>query len=268
MNFVLFHKGCKLPPHVSVCLKQIRKTHPDCDVFFITDNNIIVDDNKVKVINTNDLQVPDIGDYYIHDYFSCLWRNSALRLFYIEALMNNLQLTDVIHFDNDVIVYQNIEHLLPAFKLFNVAITSHFDTQYVFGFSYIKDAASLGIINEKLIGLLLQGEHKLSQIITDCMPHEMRLLGYIGDSYNLIEPLPITPASKHFDKFGVCFDPSSYGQYLGGLAPELNHIIGKDIIDGKIKITLSNKQPELIYNGSKYNVINLHIHNKKLHEFV
>lgn len=270
MNFILFHKGKNFPKHVSFCINQIKKTNPNCSIYFITDNSGCVDDDKIKIINTSELAVPDIGNYYINDVFSDLWRNAALRLFYIEAVIEKYNLENIIHFDNDVLIYEELSTLKSVFERFNICITSHFEGQFVFGFSFIKNNNSLKLVNQHMLELLRLGEKELVKIIPDCMPHEMRLLGYINSKLNLIEPLPIFPGSKNYSAFNMCFDPSSYGQFIGGRAPEANHIIGKEIIDKKIQIgfNINDKKPRGIYNSTPFNICNLHIHSKQLEKFI
>lgn len=270
MNFVLFHKGQNFPKHISICIKQIRKTNPECIVYLITDSNIYTEDKKIKIINTEELVVPDIGNYYLNDAFSDLWRNSVLRLFYIEELIRKYNLENIIHFDNDVLIYENLYTIKDSLCELNLGITSHFEGQFVFGFSYIKNIDSLKLLNQNMLELVRQGEIALSKLIPDCMPHEMRLLGYINSKYNLIEPLPIFPGSKNFNNFNICFDPSSYGQFLGGHPAEKTHIIGNQIINNDLKVIFRPdcSKPEGIYNGKPFKIFNLHIHNKQLEKFI
>jgi hypothetical protein len=92
------------------------------------------------------------------------------------------------------------------------------------------------------------------------MPHEMRLLKYINDNNDqkFINLLPILPTDQNFINYGYCFDPSSYGQYLGGAAPEKALYIGAKIIEGKIKVEFKNKKPIIITNNQQeYKIFNL-----------
>lgn len=271
INFILYHSGTNsLPKHINFCLKQIIKYNPTSKIYFITDLNINFNVPHIEVINVNNLWVPNIGNYYINDAYSTLWRTSALRLFYIESLMEQRNIQNVIHFDNDVMIYKDFSLLENRLLNFDCAITSHFKSQFVFGFSFIKKANSLTKINQKLLELMLLGEHKLKSIITDCMPHEMRLLGYINEQYSLFDSLPILPegeGSDNFDVMQVCFDPSSYGQYLGGREPEENHLIGKALINKTIEIKF-DKIPLGTFNKKFFSICNLHVHSKQLEKFL
>lgn len=273
MNFILFHKGTgNFPNHLPYCIRQIIETNPQSKVYFITDVDFPIKNLPLEVIPTTSLKVPDIGNYYIKDAYSNLWRNSVLRLFYIEALMEQNNITDVIHFDNDVLIYKNLDDIAHKFNNFDCAITSHFKNEFVFGFSFIKNAQHLNKINAKLLELVLMGENELKTFITG-MPHEMRLLGYIQQQYGLIDFLPIIPegeGSENYKSLSLCFDPSSYGQYLGGLSPERHHIIGNNILDGNVivKFDKDSKIPKAMYRNIPFEIVNLHIHCKRLEDFV
>jgi hypothetical protein len=117
--------------------------------------------------------------------------------------------------------------------------------------------------------LVIQGEKPLEQMLGS-MPHEMRLLNYVNtiNDKKLINLLPIFPFSENFPNYGYCFDPSSYGQFLGGRAPENTHYIGRELIAGTIQVNFIDKQPRILYSGQEFKLFNLHVHNKKLEDFV
>lgn len=292
MNFVLFHIGDTLPGHIKYCVTQILNTNPNSKIYIITNLNIETQNKNVICVNTANLYAPDIGTYYINDTYSSLWRTSVLRLFYIEDFLRNTNIQDVIHFDNDVLLYRNLNKYIDIFKKFNFLITSHFEKEYVFGFSYIKNSNSLTEINKQLLSLVRRGETQLLKDI-DCkgsMPHEMRLLCYINEVNNnsLIDQLPVTPfgpGSNNFNLFNACFDPSSYGKHLGGshehtqrnsnfvstsewTGTEKHHYVGRCIINDNLKVKFDNKLPTVIVKNISYDIINLHIHTKELQKWM
>jgi hypothetical protein len=267
MNFVLFHIGENLPSHFPYCVQQIQKTNPTCPVYIITNLNIDINEPNIKIISTNSLNIPDIGNYYKYDPMGPLFRNAMLRIFYIESFMIKYNIEDVIHFDNDVLIYENILEIKEELEKENFYITPATTIDYIFGFSYIKNYQTLSKINIKLYNLIIQGEKNLEKIIGS-MPHEMRLLNYVDQEEHNINLLPILPSDKNFNNFKYCFDPSSYGQYLGGRKPEYDKYIGKQIIENNIKIFIENKIPYVFMNNKKYKIFNLHIHNKKMKDFL
>lgn len=289
MNFVLFHKGDILPAHFSQCIRQILATNPQSVIYILTNLNISVVDDRIRIVDINKFDVPDIGDYYIHDTYSDLWRTSMMRLMYIEEFLNDSQITDIIHFDNDVLIYENINDIHEKLKQFNFIMTSHFRPQFVFGFSYIKSADSLYEVNKRLLDLVKIGEDKLIDL-TGAMPHEMRLLGYINEQSRetLIDRLPVVPygeGSDHFEIFNCIFDPSSYGKHLGGshehgphnsnfkptdkwTGTESHHSVGKALINKNIAVDFINHKPVVTDStGQIHKLYNLHIHSKDLQKW-
>jgi len=265
MNFILFHKGPQIPGHIQHCINQIFKSNPDASIYFITNLDVNID--NVNTVKLDTLEVPNIGSYYLNDANGALFRNSMHRLFYIETFMRLNNIKNVIHVDNDVMIYEDINIIQDKLNQFPFIMTEHNLEDYVFGFSYIRDADALKPVVDRLLPLVQKGERSL-EIQLGCMPHEMRLLKFVGDG--LIQKLPIIPSDEHYDLFGYCFDPSTYGQILGGLSPSIlqHHYIGKQVFDGNIKIKFENHKPIGYYKDNSFSIFNLHIHNKNLGQFI
>lgn len=267
MNFVLFHMGTHLPDHIKTCIQQIHATNPNNMIYFITNFTISCNEDYLKIISTSSLQIPDIGNYYLHDPMGPLFRNAMLRIFYLESFMKTYNIENVIHFDNDVLIYENISNIENELIKHNVILSCADSKNYSFGFSYIKNYISLNRINEQLYKLIIRGERQL-QIDIGSMPHEMRLLNYINENNQYIDLFPILPTDHNYPLYDYCFDPSSYGQYLGGAKPEIDKFVGEHLISKTIEVLFQNKKPIINMNGQSYKIFNLHIHNKQLKDFV
>jgi len=265
MNFVLFHKGSKWPKHIQYCIKQILYTNPCSKIYIITNFNIEHHEQIIHIPLTT-LTVPDIGNYYLHDPMGELFRNAMLRIFYIEAFLKQYNIKNIIHIDNDVLIYDNINKIENELIKHDFLMSCADPLNYSFGFSYIKSDKSLYEVNNQLLNLIIQGENSLEKQVGG-MPHEMRLLNYINQHKKYIDILPILPSDNNFNNFNYCFDPSSYGQFLGGAKPETDKYVGSKLIENKISVEFKNNRPILIMNNKEYNIFNLHIHNKKLQEF-
>jgi hypothetical protein len=270
MNFVLFHIGSPLPEHLQYCVKQIQHTNPGKKIYLITEPKQSVPDG-IEYVDRTDLIVPDIGSYFYNKPMSerILFRNAMLRIFYLEAFMKKYNIENVIHFDNDVLIYCNVDEITSCLAIHDLLMTAHNEKQYVFGFSYIRHHNCLETINKKLLSMVHLHETVLHDLVDD-FPSEMRLLKFINAIHDnkLIDMLPILSCNSAYGDFQYCFDPSSYGQYLGGLAPEQHHYIGREMIAGNLKVFIKNKLPYGSYNGREYQIFNLHIWNKKLEEFI
>jgi hypothetical protein len=93
-----------------------------------------------------------------------------------------------------------------------------------------------------------------------------------------VKYLPILPfdfPEDGFERLGVVFDGASYGQFLGGTqdpssvgfyAPH-HHFIGHNIGNNKINVKF-DRYPKVLYDDKEYKILNLHIHSKKLENFL
>lgn len=268
MNFVLIHIGNQLPSHIKHCIKQIQHTNPLCNIYLIT--NIALDRvGDVKIINTANIKIPNIGTYYQNDPMGALFRTAMLRLFYLEAVSLQFNIQNIIHLDNDVLIYDDINAIRYELQKHSLCLTSPNEKECVFGFSYIKNHKSLETLNAELLKLIRLGEHTLEKHIGS-MPHEMRLISLINNNYNnkLITKLPTLPTAPAYKNFKYCFDPSSYGQHLGGKPLEIHHHdIDEQIYRNQLAIEF-NKVPIIKTPTGNHRLFNLHIHNKKLENYI
>jgi len=284
MNFILFHKG-KCPVHLYYCIKQIYITQPNARIYLLTDDSTMLgfkDTFNLNDYTPNDLQ--SIG-YYTTDH-DPLWRTSFERFFYIRNFLAKHDITEnIIHFDNDVLVYENIENIKDRLIKYvdHIGITPHKDNEFVCGFMYIKKAISLHFLCDELLSLAKKGEKQLEKELGS-MPHEMRLLGEIGKMTSLITPLPVSPlepGNNNFDIFNGVFDPSTYGQYIGGTHSgqgqdkETVHLKSRErFIDRHVNENFKPyfdselKRPYLLFNGKKIIIYNLHVHSKNLKDYI
>tara|TARA_R110001583_G_scaffold146365_1_gene298380 strand:+ start:1690 stop:2541 length:852 start_codon:yes stop_codon:yes gene_type:complete len=275
-NFILFHKGNNLPQHIRVCVDQIKKTQTNYKIFLLTDLKI---DNRgdVNIIDINEYNIPLNEITYYADHQDPLWRTAFERLFYINEFIKQYSLTNVVHFDNDVLIYKNIADIstLLNSNIPNIGLTPHKENELVCGFMFIKNSNSLEIVCKELLNLAILGENKLEEMLKS-MPHEMRLLGHLQNNVlekDVITSLPVSPidpGNNLFNIFKGVFDPSSYGQFFG-----LDNTIHPDganrFIDRHINKYLAPVfdvyQPYVVWDNKEIPIFNLHIHNKHLERY-
>ena len=185
--------------------------------------------------------------------------------------MEDLNLTGVLHFDNDVLLFDDPERIIGvASRLYsNVTVTSAFWAEIVFGMGYIPNAQALREVNDSVAVELNKGWPYLYQTYSG-YPHEMAIMNATAS----LEFFPVLPEGEdryanHYDAFGCVFDPSSYGQYLSGYIHDNNpgytakyHEIGKHIISGRLKVYMLDGIPVAEYDGRDIRIANLHIHSK------
>lgn len=288
MNVVLFHKG-KLPEYITTTLYQIKKYNPDIDLYFISDNDSSLN-KQCKFINLNDLQSEYISYFDKSDFYSNesnpLWRTSTERFFYIHELVGKLNLIDVFHFDNDVLVYDSFETILNKITNEQNLITPANENNLVCGMFYTKNYESFSKIINSLYSKIKIGQFELEsiyktrnviyndRIVERFHLNEMSLLKIIQEETECILNFPIMPHDVNYEKFKTCFDPSSWGQHIctyDNHPPgyySVHHYIGRYIDRGTYSIIFEGKIPFITSNDKKYKLFNLHIHSKKLKKWV
>ena len=286
-NFILYHRG-PIPEYFEDCIAQIIKTQTNYNLYTITDAIVNYNHECLIKINLKDIIPQELCNlhFYANDP-NPLWRTSFERFFYIKNLAMILKLQNIIHFDNDVLLYKNVSDIINILDINipHIGLPPHKVNELVCGFMYIKNINSLQMLCSNLIKLANKGvavlEHEFST-----MPHEMRLLGYIqancGNLITLLPVLPVDPWNSMLDKLQCVFDPSSYGQYIGGThsangADKLiyNPLNCYRIIDPLIRDNIItpyfdsvSKQPFVTYMGQNIPIFNLHIHSKHLKNYV
>jgi hypothetical protein len=297
-NLVLYQNGSKsLDPkkkayydpwanHIWLCIEQVRRWNPDLPIYMITDTDDVSGKenfSKYGVVVERISELPYKHDLSGSDYFkgdiNPIAREGCIRTFYIESVMRKHGLRDTITFDNDILVFCDLSKVARVASQFyqNVAVTPLSDMEKVLGMVYVKDADAMERVNDRVWNLMNNdvGRYLL----------EMRLWGVIGDQPNSpIENLPIWPDGKfsdHHKEFGGIFDPASIGQHLGGCDngnPKgvifRNHYIHNRLMErrwGFVHSVDGGRKYISVYDtsiGEITKVMSLHIHNKRLGEFM
>jgi hypothetical protein len=193
------------------------------------------------------------------------WVCASLRFFYIYSFMNQYNLTNVVHLENDVLTYYNTNELSPFLK----------EKLYLPFDSYQRNIASIMYIpNASLFKEVL--DHY------DYSKNDMDNFCRIRDKTQLIENFPIfiPIPSLNAEQRSVCnpsipfvFDAAAIGQYLGGVDPrnipgDTRGFINETCVIQYKGLILFDKKPYLLVEDTLYPVFNLHIHSKQLEQFV
>lgn len=263
--------------------------HDNRDIVLITEpaffNKLRLFPNVV-LVDCADLETEQIAHYKTHSSIANrTFRNGfnlycSCRLFYIYEYMKRHDLHNVVHIENDVMVYENLENLQGCFKE-GGKVYAPFDTmsRVVPSFLYIPTYQSFEPIVRNY----------------DYVMNDMENLARFGD--DVIAPLPIFPIiegdgtegdggvcdkfNKHYRDFNVLFDAAAIGQYLGGV--DKRNTVVKDT-RGFVNETCVVKYdkyefrwirddtthlyvPYVKIQNTLYKIINLHIHSKELCHF-
>ena len=111
---VLYHASTPIPQHLRDCVLKIRQ-RSSIPVHLLTDR-----DEPVDGVSTVDIRTAAFSsissrcspDYFHGDEMVTMWRGAVLRLFYIERFLRDTGIQNVLHFDNDVMLFADPEKIL------------------------------------------------------------------------------------------------------------------------------------------------------------
>ena len=288
MHLVLVHIGESLPDHFLACLKQARK-HFKGEIILVAYSRTLKDFdwNGFDNVLFADLEVFESYDIYKEFKDACFlkgfWNVTMGRLFILEILMRKYDLKEIIHIENDVLIYEDPNNMTEAFRKQasnSVAMTPIGDGYIAAAYCYIPHIEAISKLNTIMKSLLIIGEEQLKRRTSGEMINEMTLLAYIHKAYcGVIKHLPIRPIGKGapgITPFNSVFDPASIGQHLDGTpsTPGVpmydtdRHWLAPDLKSGKYKIEFIDGIPWMVAASKRYRINNVHVHSKRLERFV
>jgi hypothetical protein len=195
------------------------------------------------------------------------WHLCSLRLIYLYSYIKKYNISNSIHLENDVMLYENLDKLKPFFKNIVYATFDSYD-RVIPGIIYIPNADAFKPIIENYNNNL----------------NDMQNLAKFNET--VIEPLPIYPIidninkfNKNYNDFNCIFDAAAMGQYLGGVDKRNQDGDTRGFINETCVIKYNNYEfkwikendlykPYVIINNKLIQIINLHIHSKELYKFL
>lgn len=303
-SIVFIHIGPEIPDYVPIALDQARLFNKKCPIYFIGNEQAFKTcpfsfNKSIQCISCESFSQTEKHQTFISSStldkhsFQGFWTFTSERFFYLEELIQQYGLRNVFHMENDVMLYANLEQLLPVFKEnYNGMIGATFDcdTRCVPGFIYISDINPITELTQLIATRARAGKNDMEMlqefqtayhgIYIDNLP--IIIPEYTLD-YGLRNTLHATTRHpelyfQYFDKFGSIFDAAAIGQYLGGISPR-NNSLGPGFINELclfdpsrfvFKWEMDNEQrliPYISYKNKSYPINNLHIHSKNLKYF-
>lgn len=262
---------------------QNLKLFENNDITVITENiffHLLQNYDNITLVDTKELDDYNYKknctlDVHFREGF---WLNSSLRLFYVYSYMKKYNLTNCMHIENDVMVYTNLDTLLPSFKY--VHPESKIYATYDCDYSVIP-----GI-------MFISNSDALKPIIDNYKFDKSDMQNLATHDESVIVPFPIFPITenenvvhkinKNYPDFECIFDAAAMGQYLGGVDKrnvpdgyDSRGFVNETCIvkyNNYVFYWLKNKDnlyvPYVIVDNKLIKIINLHIHSKELYKFM
>jgi len=215
------------------------------------------------------------------------WPLTSMRFFYIYAFMVQYEINDIIHLENDVLIYYNCDVLLN--KVNKNYLYLPFD-------NLNRNVASI---------MYIPNADVFKQVLDNYSPYETDMKNFVSikEKTGIIQNFPIfcqensndksiSFVSNNFNCFEYIFDAAAIGQYLGGIDPRNNPnfystgihainnddyyigfvnpdcIVKYDHYHFQWKVIDDIKRPFIIIDSLEIPIFNIHIHSKKLQKFI
>jgi len=290
MNLVMVHIGDNLPPYFWDTCEQVRR-FSGCKIHVVIPGNCL-NQNAIQRIGVTatgweELAKDEIYQNfekkcYLHDF----WKVTMGRLYILEILIRRRQLKHVVHIENDVLIYHDPNNLINEFKKVgknSVLLTPVGDDYASAAYLYVKNHHPIANMNRVMLETLVKGKALSQKLFGTPDPTEMMIIAHLWKRYdNLIAYFPVFTEGKgsvNLQAFNSIFDGASLGQYVGGTNADppgwtgQHHWAGKRLALGKHRVEFRNishgrRVPYLFGGNKEYRINNLHIHSKKVKEFM
>jgi hypothetical protein len=259
----------EIPEYATIGFEQTKKLLKR-DPILLSNKDIVEFENDI--VSFFDICKKGFPSFY-KDTF---WLLTLLRLYVVNLYVNKHNITKFIHLEYDNLIYSDLSVLEQLSS--SVYFTRVGPCMSSAGFMYCNSLDHFNKFIDKIKQLLSKGEKFVRQFTGYDHLSEMILIDLIYEhTKNVIDYLPILPFGKgndNFDKLQVLFDGASYGQYIGGTNngdgkgwTGRHHYTGCAIQNNIIKVTY-DKVPYVTFNGKQIPILNLHIHSKKLKDYL
>ena len=283
MNIIIVALGI-IPEYLDDCINQINLTQKKHTIHLIKNRSSNYTNDNCLIANVENIPISKKHSYFIkksklvnkkfRNYF---WRYSTERLYVIDDYINAKNLNDIIHIETDVLLYQDLELIMPILKEFDFACVRDSAIRVIGSIIYIK--------NKKV-------SEKISSIANDYInENDMIILHQIEKKIDNTLCLPIGDHDIYKDNLKYIFDGASIGQFVGGIDPRnksgkimsfinnikafFNERNAVSFVNKNSKINVSeweikwiNSRPYKKINNDLIPIVNLHIHSKNLKKFM
>lgn len=308
-SLILVHLGARLPAWLGTMIGQVR-TFSSCRIVLLAEAGALRNSRLPGVPAPECIATEELGVSAKQREFRRLspldrsfragfWTYTSERFFVIEWAMEKLGLTQVLHAENDVMLYCCVNELVARLaQLYRgIAATFDNDARCVPGIVYFPERAAAAALTDFYLQLLAQ---LAAAPRPDVVVNDMQVLGalrMLGPA--VADHLPVVPPdypgplrsalghrvldagsySRHFEALGLLFDAAALGQFLGGIDPRnpgdasAGFVNESCVFDPRllhprmVRDAAGRRVPVVQTASGVHRVANLHVHSKNLEAF-
>lgn len=306
---VLFiHIGRELPPWLGPVLHQARLFNT-CPIILLAEARALAQARLPASLELTAIALEEIGESERQRQFrtvsrldtqflSGFWTHASERFFVLESAIERLSLEQIVHVENDVMLYCSFDELIgPLAHLYEgVAATFDNDVRCVPGIVYFPSQRSARLLTEFFVKWL----SRVAKSPKAHLASDMAVLGaFRALGPRAVDYLPIIPPdypaplrsaaghsvrdpacySRNFETLGMLFDAAALGQFLGGVdprsrsGPTAGFVNESCIFDPRVlqprlmRDSRGRRVPIVETMSGIHRVANLHIHSKDTARF-
>jgi hypothetical protein len=282
---VFIHIGGAPPDYARTAVRQARRWNPSAPIIIITSerpSELYGAEENWITIDT----IPPTQEHILFQKTTALdttfrngfWRFTTERLFVLHDWMASTGITECLHLENDIMLYADISAILPTLRAAGtLAAPAHGADTMCFSIVYCGEPLSEFLFSLAAGYSFLDEMHKGAK--------------FWEDNPDICVFLPVVPSSATLcasavraryenPAFPYVFDAAAHGQYLGGEDPR-NGPRGPGFVNEDAEFrtdqfvyTWRKDAAERLYpllidkDGREWPIANLHIHSKRLQDFI
>jgi len=240
------------------------------DIVVITDEKFVHKFLNTTVIPIESL-IPEYREFtqnIANSFRSGFWQLASYRFRVLLAYMKKYNIENIIHLENDVMVFENMENI-PFHDRTKILLT-------------------MDNPNRCIPSIMFLPNHRVLEKCMACFQSHKNDMENWAISFNKnkdlhIDTLPIGISCKNHPHYGgAIFDAAAIGQYLGGIDPRNTSpgkvtvgFVNETCIFDYSKFTFTwkpnrdnNLCPFVVIGHEEFPIINLHVHSKNLKQFM
>lgn len=307
-SIVFIHLGPIIPAFTADAIRQAAR-FITCPMYLAAERASIAAFRLPEIPRITAIACEDLGMSPLHQAFRDIcpfnksfrdgfWTHTTERFYYLATLVEKFGLENVIHLENDVMLYAEVDQLVTKLAGVYEGLAAPFDNddRCIPSFLFSRRSQALTTLCQFIVDLLRERPNpNLNDMIL--LAEARRWLGP-----SALDALPILPTfysgslgnqmgngtkepslfSRHVSHLGMVFDAAAIGQYLSGpdprnfqsLPPPGPGFINESCLFDPSLFTYiwdsdaqGRRVPYMVFEGQKIPIANLHIHSKNLARF-
>jgi hypothetical protein len=279
---VFIHIGGAPPDYARIAVQQARRWNPSAPIIVIASEI----PKPCYAAEESWVEIEMIPRTREHDHFlkttaldttfrGGFWRFTTERLFVLHDWMAATGITECLHIENDIMLYKDISTILPLLRSSTLSAPAHGADTMCFSILYCRESLA-DFLFSLAAGNSSQDEmHKGAEFWEDTSGSFLP----VTPCGSVLHPAAVRNRYEN-PAFSCVLDAAAHGQYLGGEDPR-NGPRGPGFVNqdaeyrtDQFAYTWRKDAAERLYpliidkDGKEWPIANLHIHSKRLKDFI